>query len=98
MDIKNSLFSLLVHVAACIFLFMHQIYFKLCESVPSYLLGMLGTSISSNSPGVVLSLEQGDLAAKPSTDPSAGIYSSQLDSDNSPRPHEAKVSHTLNKY
>ncbi|XP_037551179.1 TOG array regulator of axonemal microtubules protein 1 [Nematolebias whitei] len=40
--------------------------------------------------GVVLSLEQGDLAAKPSTDPSAGIYSSQLDSDNSPRPHGAK--------
>ncbi|XP_037833780.1 TOG array regulator of axonemal microtubules protein 1 isoform X2 [Kryptolebias marmoratus] len=52
--------------------------------------GMFGSAVSSSRPGVILSLEQGDLAAKPSTDPSAGIYSSQLDGDNNPHPHEAK--------
>ncbi|XP_047201173.1 TOG array regulator of axonemal microtubules protein 1 isoform X4 [Girardinichthys multiradiatus] len=40
--------------------------------------------------GVALSLEQGDLTAKPPTDPSAGIYSSQLDDDDSSHADEAK--------
>ncbi|XP_041828008.1 TOG array regulator of axonemal microtubules protein 1 isoform X2 [Melanotaenia boesemani] len=52
--------------------------------------GMFGTPTSSNHPGVSRTLERGDLAAKPPTDPSAGIYSSHLDSDDSTRPDEAK--------
>ncbi|XP_071354250.1 TOG array regulator of axonemal microtubules protein 1 isoform X2 [Trachinotus anak] len=56
--------------------------------------GMFGTAVSSR-PGVALSLEQDDLVAKPSADPSAGIYShavlgSHIDSDDSPRPDELK--------
>lgn len=54
---------------------------------------MFGTVVSSR-PGVALSLEQGESSAKPPTDPSAGIYS-HVDSDDSPRPDELKVSHTL---
>lgn len=61
---------------------------------------MFGTAVSSSRPGVALSLEQGDSVAKPPTDPSGGIYSHALsashpDSDDSPRPDEVKVSHTL---
>ncbi|KAK5606502.1 hypothetical protein CRENBAI_019847 [Crenichthys baileyi] len=52
--------------------------------------GMCGTTVSSNHPGVALSLEQGDLTAKPPTDPSADIYSSQLDDDDSSHADEAK--------
>lgn len=52
--------------------------------------GLCGTTVSSNRPGVTLSLEQGDLAAKPPTDRSAGIYSSKLDGDDSSHPDEAK--------
>uniref|UniRef100_A0A1A7XBY7 Family with sequence similarity 179, member B n=1 Tax=Iconisemion striatum TaxID=60296 RepID=A0A1A7XBY7_9TELE len=44
--------------------------------------GMFGTAVSSSRPGVALSLEQGDLTAKPPTDPSAG--------NDSPHPDEAK--------
>lgn len=51
--------------------------------------------MSSNRPGVALSLEQGDLAAKPPTDRLAGSYSSKLDGDESSHPDEAKVSHWL---
>lgn len=61
---------------------------------------MFGTAASPSSPGAALSLEQGDSVAKPPADPSAGVYShalsgSHLDSDDSPRPDEVKVSHTL---
>lgn len=56
---------------------------------------MCGSSLSSSRPGVTLSLEQGDLAAKPLTDPPLGIYSSQIDGDDSSLPDEAKVSHTF---
>lgn len=61
---------------------------------------MFGTAVSSSHPGVALSLELGDSVAKPPTDPSAGIYSHALsgshrDSDDSLRPDEVKVSHTL---
>ncbi|KAL7379612.1 hypothetical protein ABVT39_002392 [Epinephelus coioides] len=57
--------------------------------------GMFGTAASPSSPGVALSLEQGDSVAKPPADPSAGIYShalsgSHLDSDDSPHPDEVK--------
>ncbi|XP_038150406.1 TOG array regulator of axonemal microtubules protein 1 [Cyprinodon tularosa] len=52
--------------------------------------GMCGSSLSSSRPGVTLSLEQGDLAAKPLIDPSLGIYSSQIDGDDSSLPDEAK--------
>ncbi|XP_023140257.2 TOG array regulator of axonemal microtubules protein 1 [Amphiprion ocellaris] len=56
--------------------------------------GMFGSAVSSSRPGA-LSLEQGELAAKPPTDPSAGIqsytlYGSHLDGDDSPRPEEVK--------
>uniref|UniRef100_A0A096MBZ0 TOG array regulator of axonemal microtubules 1 n=1 Tax=Poecilia formosa TaxID=48698 RepID=A0A096MBZ0_POEFO len=51
---------------------------------------MCGTTVSSNRPGAALLLEQGDLAAKPPTDPLAGIYSRQLDGDDSSHPEEPK--------
>uniref|UniRef100_A0A1A8N1V1 Family with sequence similarity 179, member B n=3 Tax=Nothobranchius pienaari TaxID=704102 RepID=A0A1A8N1V1_9TELE len=44
--------------------------------------GMFGTAVPSSCPGGALSLEQGDLTAKPPTDPSAG--------NDSPHPDEAK--------
>lgn len=48
--------------------------------------GMFGATVSSGYPGVSLSLEQGDLVAKPPADPLSGIYShSHTDSDDSPR-------------
>uniref|UniRef100_A0A3B5LR96 TOG array regulator of axonemal microtubules 1 n=1 Tax=Xiphophorus couchianus TaxID=32473 RepID=A0A3B5LR96_9TELE len=62
---------------------------------PSCFKGMCGTTVSSNRPGATLLLEQGDLAAKPPTDPLAGIYSRQLDGDDSSHPEEPKVSLTL---
>ncbi|XP_069008075.1 TOG array regulator of axonemal microtubules protein 1 isoform X2 [Embiotoca jacksoni] len=54
--------------------------------------GMFGTTVSSSRPGGTLSLEQGDLVAKPPADPSAGraVSSSHLDGDDSPRPDEVK--------
>ncbi|KAM4723967.1 TOG array regulator of axonemal microtubules protein 1 isoform 2-T3 [Anableps anableps] len=52
--------------------------------------GMCGTTVSCNRPGVALSLEQGDLAAKPPTDPLAGMFSSQLDGDDNSHPDEPK--------
>ncbi|XP_028252223.1 TOG array regulator of axonemal microtubules protein 1 isoform X2 [Parambassis ranga] len=57
--------------------------------------GMFGTAVSSSHTGVALSLEQGDFAANPPTDSSSGIYSyalysSHLDSDDSPRRDEVK--------
>ncbi|KAM4541446.1 TOG array regulator of axonemal microtubules protein 1 [Fundulus diaphanus] len=52
--------------------------------------GMHGSTVSCSRPGVALSLEQGDLAAKPPTDPSAGVYSSRLDGGDSSLPDEAK--------
>ncbi len=63
---------------------------------------MFGTAVSARRPGVALSLELGDSVAKPPTDPSAGICSHALsgshrDSDDSPRPDEVKVSHTLSR-
>ncbi|XP_032403139.1 TOG array regulator of axonemal microtubules protein 1 isoform X3 [Xiphophorus hellerii] len=61
-------------------------------SVPEGVIGkgMCGTTVSSNHPGATLLLEQGDLAAKPPTDPLAGIYSRQLDGDDSSHPEEPK--------
>ncbi|XP_054894122.1 TOG array regulator of axonemal microtubules protein 1 isoform X3 [Poeciliopsis prolifica] len=61
-------------------------------SVPEGVIGkgMCGTTVSSNRPGATLLLEQGDLAAKPPTDPLAGIYSRQLDGDDSSHPEEPK--------
>ena len=61
---------------------------------------MFGTTVSSSRLEAALSLEQGDSVTKPPADPSAGIYmralsGSQRDSDDSPRPDEVKVSHTL---
>lgn len=61
---------------------------------------MFGTAVSSGRPGVPSSLEQGDFVAKPPPDLSAGLYShalsgSCLDCVDSPRPDEAKVSHTF---
>ncbi|KAM6912549.1 TOG array regulator of axonemal microtubules protein 1 [Xenentodon cancila] len=52
--------------------------------------GMFGAAVSSNCSGVALSLEQGDLAAKPPADPSAGNYSNHPDSSDILRPDEAK--------
>ncbi|KAM4542880.1 TOG array regulator of axonemal microtubules protein 1 [Odontesthes bonariensis] len=52
--------------------------------------GMFGTAVPSNRPGVALTLEQGNMLAKPPSDPSTGIYSSHLDSDDSPYPDETK--------
>lgn len=61
--------------------------------------GMFGTAVSGR-PGVALSHEQGESSSTPPADPSAGICShalpgSHIDSDDSPRPDELKVSHTL---
>lgn len=53
-------------------------------------LGIFGTAVSPHRPV--------DSVAKPPADPSGGIYvlsSSHLDSDESPRPVEVKVSPTL---
>lgn len=56
---------------------------------------MFGATVSSGYPGVSLSLEQGDLVAKPPADPLSGIYShSHTDSDDSPRSDGAMVSQT----
>ncbi|XP_061599844.1 TOG array regulator of axonemal microtubules protein 1 [Cololabis saira] len=52
--------------------------------------GMFGAAVSSNCPGVPLSLEQGDSAAKPPADPSAGNYSNRPDSSDIFCPDEAK--------
>lgn len=66
----------------------------------SCFVGMFDTAVSSSRPGVALTLEQGDSVAKPPTDPSGGIYSQSmsaihLDSDDSHRSDEVKVSHTF---
>nr|XP_040054780.1 TOG array regulator of axonemal microtubules protein 1 isoform X2 [Gasterosteus aculeatus aculeatus] len=55
--------------------------------------GMFGPAPPSSRPGDASLLEQGDSAAKPPTEPSAGIYShagsgTHRDSDDSPRPEE----------
>lgn len=57
--------------------------------------GMFGTAESSSRPEAVLSLEQGELVARPPTDPTAGIYNhalsgSHLDTDDIPSSDELK--------
>lgn len=80
--------------------FIHEVTCISYLTSPSCFSGMFGTAVSSSCPGVASSLEQGDSVAKPPTDLSAGICSHTLsgshrDSDDSPRPEEVKVSHTL---
>lgn len=58
---------------------------------------MFGSAAFPSRPGVASSFEQGDMVSKPSRDPSADIYNftlsgSHLDSNDSPRTDELKVS------